>query len=49
MDRCERTNENGESTFWEGHWLERSIKKGLLQSSVKKNDGGVTRKNEGGG
>ena len=35
MDRCERTNENGESTFWEGHWLERPIKKGLLQSSVK--------------
>ena len=27
MDRCERTNENGESTFWEGHWLERPIKK----------------------
>ena len=26
MDRCERTNENGESTFWEGHWLERPIK-----------------------
>ena len=24
---CERTNENGESTFWEGHWLERPIKK----------------------
>ena len=26
IDRCERTNENGESTFWEGHWLERPIK-----------------------
>ena len=26
IDRCERTNENGESTFWEGHWLERLIK-----------------------
>ena len=47
IDRCERTNENGESTFWEGHWLERSIKKGLLQSNVKKkSDGTVTRQNE---
>ena len=27
MDRCERTNENGESTFWEEHWLKRPIKK----------------------
>ena len=26
IDRCERTNENGESTFWEGHWLKRPIK-----------------------
>ena len=30
MDRCERTNENGESAFWEGHWLERTIKNFLI-------------------
>ena len=30
IDRCERTNENGESTFWEGHWLERPIKNFLI-------------------
>ena len=35
MDRCERTNENGESAFWEGHWLERSIKK--IFDSAKSN------------
>ena len=37
MDRCERTNENGESAFWEGHWLERSIKKNLIPQKKKSN------------
>ena len=35
IDRCERTNENGESTFWEGHWLERPIK--IFFDSAKSN------------
>ena len=30
IDRCERTNENGESAFWEEHWLERPIKNFLI-------------------
>ena len=38
MDRCERTNENGESTFWEEHWLKRSIKKREVFFLVHKND-----------
>ena len=44
MDRCERTNENGESTFWEGHWLERSIKKSLIpQKAMQEKKGEGTR------
>ena len=38
MDRCERTNENGESTFWEEHWLKRPIKKRGSFFLVHKND-----------
>ena len=37
IDRCERTNENGESTFWEGHWLERPIKN-FFDSAKKKSN-----------
>ena len=38
IDRCERTNENGESTFWEEHWLKRPIKKRGSFFLVHKND-----------
>ena len=43
IDRCERTNENGESAFWEGHWLERSIKKIFhsAKSNARKNGQGT--------
>ena len=38
IDRCERTNENGESTFWEEHWLKRPIKNEGVFFLVHKND-----------
>ena len=44
MDSCERTNENGESAFWEGHWLERPIKKFLIpQKAIQEKNGEGTR------